>query len=155
MAKDIIPWRSIPYIIKGKRGDNMNRKVSLGVTIAACLVVAAIAFSAAFVISRSIFNSKLKDLSQKQDMFSRLSDIDSFVREHYKGDIDEEKLHLAMKKAYSEALDNGVIFMSAEEYKGSVYEEAGASVQVLSDGSYMVIVNDDFTVSSETESETE
>ena len=133
----------------------MNRKVSLGITIAASLLAAAIAFSAAFMISRSIFNSKLKDLSQKQDMFSRLSDIDSFVREHYNGDIDEEKLHLAMKKAYSEALDGNVIFMSAEEYKGSVYEESGASVQVLSDGSYMVIADEDFTAPSETQAETE
>lgn len=133
----------------------MNKKVSLGITVAACLLAAAIAFSAAFMISRSIFNSKLKDLSQKQDMFSRLSDIDSFVRAHYKGDIDEEKLHLAMKKAYSEALDSGVIFMSAEEYKGSVYEQSGASTQVLSDGSYMVIVDKDFTLPAETEPVTE
>lgn len=117
----------------------MNKKISLGVAVAACLVVAAIAFSAAFMISRSIFNSKLKDLSEKQDMFSRLSDIDSFVRENYKGSIEEERLHSAMKKAYSEALDGGVVFMTAEEYQGSVYEEAGASVQVLSDGTYLVI----------------
>lgn len=131
----------------------MNRKISLGITIAACLVAAAIAFSAAFMISRSIFNSKLKDLSQKQDMFSRLSDIDGFVREHYKGDIDEEKLHIAMKKAYSEALDGGVVFMSAEEYKGSVYEQSGANVMVLSDGSYMVIINEDFTSATEVATE--
>ncbi len=133
----------------------MNRKVSLGITIAACFLAAAIAFSAAFMISRSIFNSKLKDLSQKQEMFSRLSDIDSFVREHYNGNIDEEKLHIAMKKAYSEALDGNVIFMSAEEYKGSVYEESSAGTQVLSDGSYMVIVDKDFTVPAETEPYTE
>lgn len=119
----------------------MNKKVSLGITVAACLVAAAIAFSAAFMISRSIFNSKLKDLSQKQDMFSRLSDIDSFVREHYKGDIDEEKLHQAMKDAYSAALDGGVIFMTADQYKDSVYEKEGCSVQVLSDGTYMVITD--------------
>lgn len=117
----------------------MNKKVSLGICIAACLVAAAIAFSAAFMISRSIFNSKLKDLSQKQDMFTKLSDIDSFVRQHYKGNIDEEKLHEAFKEAYSEALDYGVIFMTAQEYKGSAYEEAGCSFQVLSDGTYMVI----------------
>ncbi|MDO4419558.1 MAG: hypothetical protein Q4B92_04255 [Ruminococcus sp.] len=117
----------------------MNRKVSLGITIAACLVAAAIAFSAAFMISRSIFNSKLKDLSQKQDMFSKLSDIDSFVRQHYKGNIDEEKLHQAMKDAYSEALDREVIFITASEYKGSIYEESGCSFQLLSDGTYMVI----------------
>ena len=95
----------------------MNRKVSLGITIAACLVAAAIAFSAAFMISRSIFNSKLKDLSQKQDMFTKLSDIDSFVRQHYNGNIDEKRLHDAMMNAYSEALDNEVLFMTAEEYK--------------------------------------
>lgn len=119
----------------------MNKKVSLGITVAACLVAAAIAFSAAFMISRSIFNSKLKDLSQKQDMFTRLSDIDSFVRQHYKGDIDEDKLHEAMKDAYSVALDDGVIFMTAEEYKGSIYEEEGCSTQLLSDGTYMVITD--------------
>lgn len=117
----------------------MNKKVPLGITIAACLVAAAIAFSAAFMISRSIFNSKLKDLSQKQDMFSKLSDIDSFVRQHYKGNIDEEKLHQAMKDAYSEALDREVIFITASEYKGSIYEESGCSFQLLSDGTYMVI----------------
>lgn len=119
----------------------MNRKVSLGITVAACLVAAAIAFSAAFMISRSIFNSKLKDLSQKQDMFSKLSDIDSFVREHYRGDIDEDKLHDAMKKAYSEALNGEVLFMTSEEYKGSIYEEKECSFQLLSDGTYMVITD--------------
>ena len=117
----------------------MNKKVSLGITIAICLLAAAIAFSAAFMISRSIFNSKLKDLSQKQDMFSKLSDIDSFVRQHYKGNIDEEKLHSAMKKAYSEALGYEVLFMTAEEYKGSVYDLEGCSYQLLSDGTYMVM----------------
>lgn len=117
----------------------MNRKVSLGITVAVCFIAAAIAFSAAFMISRSIFNSKLKDLSKKQDMFARLSDIDSFVRQHYKGDIDEERLHAAMCQAYSEALDGGVLFMSAEEYKGSIYEQEGCSTFIMSDGSYMVI----------------
>lgn len=118
----------------------MNRKVSLGITVAACLVAAAVAFSAAFMISRSIFNSKLKDLSQKQHMFSMLSDIDSFVRQHYSGTIDEKKLMDAMKQAYSETLNGDVLFMSAEDYKGSIYEEQGCSYQLLSDGSYMVIV---------------
>ena len=117
----------------------MNKKISLGIVIAACLVAAAIAFSAAFMISRSIFNSKLKDLSQKQDMFSRLSDIDSFVREHYDGKIDEEKLNAALRQAYSEALDGGVLFLTYEQYEGSIYQQEGCSTQVLSDGTYMVI----------------
>lgn len=117
----------------------MNKKVSLGVTIAACLVAAAIAFSAAFMISRSIFNSKLKDLSRKQSMFTQLSDIDSLVRQHYSGKIDEKKLLEAMKQAYSSALDNEILFMTADEYKDSPYEEAGCSFQVLSDGTYMVM----------------
>ncbi|MBQ2687927.1 MAG: hypothetical protein IJF52_04790 [Clostridia bacterium] len=117
----------------------MNKKVSLGISVAACLVAAAIAFSAAFMISRSIFNSKLKDLSEKQDMFTKLSDIDSFVRQHYSGTIDEKKLHDAMKEAYSKALDGDVLFMTADEYKDSVYEEKGCSFQILSDGTYMVV----------------
>lgn len=117
----------------------MNKKVSLGITVAACFVAAAIAFSAAFIISRSIFNSKLKDLSQKQSMFTQISDIDSFVRQHYSGKIDEKKLIEAMKEAYSETLDGEVVFMSAEDFKGSAYESEGCSYQILSDGSYMVM----------------
>lgn len=119
----------------------MNKKVSLGITIASCLVAAAIAFSSAFMISRSIFNSKLKDLSQKQNMFTQISDIDSFIRQHYDGKIDEKKLLDAMKQAYSETLDGDVLFMSAEDFKGSIYEEEGCSYQILSDGTYMVITN--------------
>ncbi|MBE6793592.1 MAG: hypothetical protein E7532_01455 [Ruminococcaceae bacterium] len=130
----------------------MNKKVSLGIVVAACLLAAAIAFSAAFLISRSIFNSKLKDLSQKQEMFSRLSDIDNFVRQHYDGVIDEGKLHDAMKKAYSEALSGDVIFMTADEFKGSVYELEGCSFQLLSDGTYMVMVEG--VTEGATESET-
>lgn len=120
----------------------MNKKVSLCIAIAACLVAAAVAFSVAFMISRSIFNSKLKDLSQKQDMFSKLSDIDSLVRQHYSGEIDEEKLHRALMDAYSEALDNAVVFMSAQEYEDSEYEKAQCSYRVLSDGTYMVIAQE-------------
>ena len=117
----------------------MNKKVSLGITVTAILVAAAIAFSAAFIISRSIFNSKLKDLSQKQKMFTQLADIDSFVRQHYDGKIDEAKLLEAMKEAYSQALDGEVIFMTAEDFKGSAYESEGCSFQMLSDGTYMVM----------------
>lgn len=124
---------------KGSSGM-LNKKVSLGMSVTACLVAAAIAFSAAFMISRSIFNSKLKDLSQKQNMFAKLSDIDSFVRQHYDGKIDEQKLHEAMKEAYSEALGGEVVFMSAEDFKGSAYEAEGCSFQILSDGSYMVMI---------------
>lgn len=131
----------------------MNKKVSLGIAVAACLVAAAIAFSAAFMISRSIFNSKLKDLSQKQDMFTKLSDIDSFVRQHYSGTIDEKKLHQAMKEAYSEVLEGDVLFMTAQEYKGSAYEEAGCSYQLLSDGTYMVIAQGVTEPSAETQTE--
>lgn len=118
----------------------MNKKVSLGITLAAVLVSMALAFSAGFIISRSIFNSKLKDLSQKQDVFSQLSDIDNFLRQNYDGDIDETKLKEALKNAYSVALDGEVIFISAQDFKGSVYEEQGCSYQLLADGSYMVIV---------------
>ena len=72
-------------------------------------------------------------------MFAQISDIDSFVRQHYSGKIDEAKLIEAMKKAYSETLDGEVIFLSAEDFKGSAYESEGCSYQVLSDGTYMIM----------------
>ena len=68
-----------------------------------------------------------------------LSDIDSFVRQHYDGKIDESRLHKELQEAVSEALDGEVVFMTADEYKESAYEENGCSYQLLSDGTYMVL----------------
>ena len=119
----------------------MTKKISLPVVITAVLIAAAIAFSAAYIVSYFTFNKDLTELAEKQAMFSSLSEVDGFVREKYQGDKDEEAIQRAVCKAYCDALGEDVLYLTAEEYKESDYKPSnGYVVDVLSNGDAVVIL---------------
>ena len=119
----------------------MSKKISLPVVITAVLITAAIAFSAAYIVSYFTFNKDLTELAEKQAMFSSLSEVDGFVREKYQGDKDEEAIQRAVCKAYCDALGKDVLYLTAEEYKESDYKPSnGYVVDVLSNGDAVVIL---------------
>lgn len=122
----------------------MKKKISLPIVIAALLIAAAVAFSAAYIISTSSMNAKLRDVSQKQALFTTLSKVDEYVREKYEGDIDEQKLSEELCKAYAEAFGGRVVYLTAEEYKDSVYAEnyTDYTVLVLADSSAVVVLGE-------------
>ncbi|MBQ9742284.1 MAG: hypothetical protein IJV88_01235 [Ruminococcus sp.] len=118
----------------------MKKRIPISIVIAIALLAAAIAFSAAYIIATSSMNAKLTDVNEKQEMFSTLADVDSFVREKYNGEIDEEKLSQQLCEGYAEAFDGQVIYLTADEVKDSEYtEENGYQVLPLPDGSAVVI----------------
>lgn len=119
----------------------MKKKISLPLVITIALLSAAIAFSAAYIISTSAMNAKLTDLSKKQALFSTMSDVDSFVREKSYYTIEKEHLTEELCRGYAAAYDGRVIYLTAEEYKDSPYTtEAGYTVFVLADSSAMVVL---------------
>ncbi|MGN0452650.1 MAG: hypothetical protein ACI4GZ_02490 [Ruminococcus sp.] len=120
----------------------MSKKVSLPLVIAISLVAAAIAFSLGYVVATSSANKKLTDLSEKQALFTTLADVDSYVREKYEGKIDKKELSDKLLEAYAEAFGGQVIYLSAEEYRGSEYTaQNGYTVLPLADGSAVVVLN--------------
>lgn len=122
----------------------MKKKISLPIVIAIALVVAAIAFSVAYMISTSTMNAKLTDLSQKQALFSTLSDVDSYVREKYTGEIDEQKLTHELCEAYANSIGGSVIYVDSEDAEESEYTaENGYTVMKLSDGSLIVVLSNE------------
>lgn len=121
----------------------MKKKFSLPIVIAIALISAAIAFSAAYIISTSAMNARLTDLSKKQALFSTMADVDSFVREKSYYQIDKEKLTEELCRGYAEAYEGRVLYLTAEEFKDSEYTaEAGYTVFVLADSSAMVILTE-------------
>ncbi|MBQ8000430.1 MAG: hypothetical protein IJ298_04345 [Ruminococcus sp.] len=119
----------------------MKKKFSLPIVITIALISAAIAFSAAYIISTSAMNARLTDLSKKQALFSTMADVDSFVREKSYYQINKEKLTEELCRGYAQAYEGRVLYLTAEEYKDSEYTaEAGYTVFVLADSSAMVIL---------------
>lgn len=107
----------------------MNKKVSLGITIGLMAITAAVTFIITSNFSLQMFNDKIKNVSEKQELYSKLSEIDTYIRSHYIGDINEDKLIEGMVSGYIEGIGDGYAqYLTAEENARLLAEETGVSV---------------------------
>ncbi|MBQ9673463.1 MAG: hypothetical protein IJV39_02435 [Ruminococcus sp.] len=122
------------------RRERRKRKkgVSPGVTIAVAALCSAVAFSGAYVYAMHTFNSKVTDLSEKQEMFTKLYEVDAAIRENYAGAIDEETLREALSSTYVKSIDRtNIIYVLQDEYDENKYKDYKGFK--ISDGSYVLI----------------
>ena len=112
----------------------MNRKISLGVTIALMSLAAAVAIVITAGYSMYDFNGRMQSLRESEVMYSKLNEIDGYVRQNFYGDIDEEELMNAVAKGYVSGLgDKYARYMTPdmkviEVFADSPAEEAGIEV---------------------------
>ena len=94
----------------------MNRKISLGVAVAAIILVVALTISATMKLAMRHFSSLVSDVGQRQAMYDYLDEIDTAARGQYT--IDEEVLRRALAHGYLKGLNDPYAeYLSAEEYK--------------------------------------
>ena len=82
----------------------MNKKISLGAAISFMAIIAAITFTLTMIFSLNIFNSKIYNVSDRENMYTKLAEIDKLVRQNYQGTIDEDLLLDAISKGYAQGL---------------------------------------------------
>ena len=70
----------------------MNKKISLGAALALMFIITAVTFSITMVFSRQTFSTTVTNISEREAMYDKLSEIDSYVRANYDGTIDETYL---------------------------------------------------------------
>lgn len=126
---------------RNRRKPKHNGKVvPLGITIAVVAVCSAIAFSVAYLVAMNTFNEKVTDLAEKQAMFTKLSQVDSTIRQHYDGEINKEELMNALSSSYAKNVDrDNIIYVPEKDYKEEDYKDYKSFR--ISDGSYIVIKN--------------
>ncbi len=94
----------------------MNKKVSLGVTVAVVLLAVALTISGTMVLAMRHFSSLVSDVGQRQAMYDYIDEIDSAARKDYT--IDEEKLRAALANGYIDGLEDPyAAYLSTEEYQ--------------------------------------
>lgn len=102
----------------------VKKGVPLGVTVTIAAICSAIAFSGAYVYAMHTFNSKVTDLNEKQRMFTKLYEVDSAVRENYKGSIDEETLRESLSSTYVKSVDNdNILYVPESDYNEGKYSK--------------------------------
>lgn len=117
----------------------VKKGVPVGLTVTIAAICSAIAFSGAYVYAMHTFNSKVTDLNEKQRMFTKLYEVDSAVRENYKGSIDEETLRESLSSTYVKSVDNdNILYVPESDYNEGKYSKDYKSFKI-SDGSYVLI----------------
>lgn len=95
----------------------MNKKISLGSTLALMLITAALTVSITMVVSMRMFNNEVYNVNERSTMYSKLAELDSKVRQNYYGEIDEDTLLDGLARGYVVGLgDQYSSYFTAEQY---------------------------------------
>lgn len=93
------------------------KRVPLGITIGLMAIAAAVSFVVTSNYTLDRFNKKISNVNEKQEFYSKISEIDTFVRMNYVTDIDEQKLIESMVGGYMDGIGDGFAeYMTADEY---------------------------------------
>ena len=100
----------------------MNKKISLGLAIALMAIAAALTFIISTSYSMNIYNDLVADVQQRAQMYTKLEQIDTYVRAYYDGSIDENALIEALAEGYISVLGKDESrYMDTDEY--ALYKE--------------------------------
>ena len=109
----------------------MNKKISLGAALALMFVITAVTFSITMIFSRQMFSATVTNVSQREAMYDKLAEIDSYVRKNYYGTIDETTLNDYLSLGYIAGIsDRYATYYSAEDYAAKQQEDAGKLVGI-------------------------
>ena len=103
----------------------MNKKVSIGVTLALIIISVALTVSITTVVAMRQFNNIVNDVGKRQVMLDYVTEIDKLVREHV-SNLDEEKLRTALAQGYIDGIDDPyAAYLTADEYATELSAKEG------------------------------
>ena len=107
----------------------MNKKISLGAAIGIMALIAAATFIITYNYSMKVFNATVKNVSEKEESYTKLSEMDKYVRGNYLGEIDEQLLTDSIMNGYVQGIgDQYSVYCTAEQYADILQSDAGVTV---------------------------
>lgn len=86
----------------------------------------ALAVTATMMFSLKVYNGIIKDVADRSNLYSTVSEIDDIVRENYFGELNESFLNSMMSDGYVEGVgDRYSYYMTASEYADYLNEAKG------------------------------
>lgn len=104
----------------------MNKKISLGLALSLIFLSVALAVTLTMTFSLQIYNGIIKDVTDRSNLYSTVSEIDDLVRENYFGELNENFLNTMMSDGFVEGVgDRYSYYMTATEYADYLDEDKG------------------------------
>ncbi len=95
----------------------MNKKFSLGLMISLIAIACAITFVLTVTVSLNMFNQKIAGVSEREEIYTKIQEIDTYVRNKSLFKIKDDKLKENIVEGYINGLDDiAAEYFTADEY---------------------------------------
>lgn len=123
----------------------MNKKLSLGITISLIAIACAVTFVVTMTVSLNLYNEKIAGIQQREEINTRIQEIDSFVRNYSLYDIDDANIKTGIYGGYLDGIsDKYSDYYTTDEYYYESMLTAGylttLGFETVNDGGYPKVV---------------
>ena len=109
----------------------MNKKFSIGVMISLIAIACAITYVVTITVSTNMFNQRIGGVTQREEIYSKIQEIDSYVRSASYYDINEETLINGIISGYVKGMDDaGAQYLSQSEAYKRQQLESGTLISI-------------------------
>ncbi len=109
----------------------MNKKISLGITISLMIIASAITFILTSNFTLNTINKKVTNVSEKEQIYNKIGDIDTQVKQHFYGTVKQENVIDSVAKGYLDVLDDKyAAYHTAEENDERNQQQEGKTVGI-------------------------
>ena len=96
----------------------MNKRISLGIALTMCIIVAALSGFVCYEIIDSNYDKVLEGLPERMGRYDLLDEVDSIIKDNYYGEADSKAFSDSLIRSFVESLgDTNSVYMTDEEYE--------------------------------------
>lgn len=109
----------------------MNKKISVSLALTIAIIAMTVTFSVTMILARQIFDQTIPSVQEKESMYSKLSELDKYVRANYYGDIQDPTLFDMISYGYILGTgDRNATYYTAKQYTELLEVQSGNIVGV-------------------------
>lgn len=109
----------------------MNKKISVSLALTIAIIAMTVTFSVTMILARQIFDQTIPSVQEKESMYSKLAELDKYVRANYYGDIQDSTLFDMISYGYILGTgDRNATYYSAKQYTELLEVQSGNIVGV-------------------------
>lgn len=122
----------------------MNKKISLGIAISLIAIACAVTFVVTMTVSLNLYNDKIAGVQQREEINTRIQEIDSFVRNYSLYTIDDTSIKTGIYEGFLDGIaDKHSGYYTTDEYYYKNMLDSGMltglGIETVNDGGYLKI----------------
>ncbi len=119
----------------------MNKKISVGIAISLIAIACAVTFVVTMTVSLNLYNEKIAGIQHRQEINTRIQEIDAFVRNYSLYNIDDDSIKTGIYAGFLDGISDKYsdYFTTDEYYYESMLEKGtlvSLGIETTNDGGY-------------------